>query len=46
VNEWSQRVCGLDAVVRHQDPSDRRRVLYRVSSEVVVHWRNFSRQMP
>ena len=46
VNEWSQRACGLDAVVRHQDPSDRRRVLYRVSSEVVVHWRSFSGQMP
>ena len=43
VNSWSQRVCGKDAVVRQQDPTDRRRVLYAVSRRATAHWRQLNR---
>ena len=43
VNSWSQRVCGEDAVVRQQDPTDRRRVLYAVSRRATAHWRQLNR---
>ena len=42
VNDWSQRACGEDAVVRQQDPTDRRRVLYWVSQRVAEHWRQLN----